>query len=264
MIGGEGKGTGEVVAPYPASFSTTICRDGRAMRRHKLQEKGCILFGTERQPLSYQEVKKGNRVPNSFPFVIGHIILSWSGRCEQSIPVSANTLINMKTISQKCGNNADANLQNKQFPQANTLRRMMSCLMITSPFQQSTLAYFLDQFFRISQMFPAPPSVMTSPKGSRAQKLKLPTLTRKGTLEVPSPTEKDWSKDDEEDWVFKGPDQEQDSLPQPYRMINKLVNFLFDHSWEIIEERDASRKAELSRIQPTIYPPLLESKVWSS
>lgn len=105
---------------------------------------------------------------------------------------------------------------------------------------------------------------MTSPKGSRAQKLKLPTLTRKGTLEVPSPTEKDWSKDDEEDWVFKGPDQEQDSLPQPYRMINKLVNFLFDHSWEIIEERDASRKAELSRIQPTIYPPLLESKVWSS
>ncbi|KAM9092572.1 WD repeat-containing protein 93 [Megaptera novaeangliae] len=110
-------------------------------------------------------------------------------------------------------------------------------------------------------MFPAPPSVMTSPKGSRAQKLKLPTLTRKGTLEVPSPTEEDWSKDDEEDWVFKGPDQEQDSLPQPYRMINKLVNFLFDHSWEIIEEREASRKAELSRIQPTIYPPLLESKL---
>eukprot|EP00069_Balaena_mysticetus_P001729 bmy_15715T0 len=110
-------------------------------------------------------------------------------------------------------------------------------------------------------MFPAPPSVMTSPKGSRAQKLKLPTITRKGTLEVPSPTEKDWSKDDEEDWVFKGPDQEQDSLPQPYRMINKLVNFLFDHSWEIIEEREASRKAELSRIQPTIYPPLLESKL---
>ncbi|MBV96382.1 WD repeat-containing protein 93, partial [Eschrichtius robustus] len=110
-------------------------------------------------------------------------------------------------------------------------------------------------------MFPAPPSVMTSPKGSRAQKLKLPTLTRKGTLEVPSPTEEDWAKDDEEDWVFKGPDQEQDSLPQPYRMINKLVNFLFDHSWEIIEEREASRKAELSCIQPTIYPPLLESKL---
>ncbi|XP_057575806.1 WD repeat-containing protein 93 isoform X3 [Hippopotamus amphibius kiboko] len=102
---------------------------------------------------------------------------------------------------------------------------------------------------------------MTSPKGSRTQKMKLPTFTRKRTLEVPSPTEKDWSKDDEEDWVFKGPDQEQDSLPQPYRMIDKLVNFLFDRSWEIIEERDASRKAELSRIQPTIYPPLLESKL---
>ncbi|XP_072806869.1 WD repeat-containing protein 93 isoform X2 [Vicugna pacos] len=108
-------------------------------------------------------------------------------------------------------------------------------------------------------MFPAPPSVMTSPKGNRAHKMKLPIFTRKGMLEVPSPTEKDWSKDDEDDCVFSDPEQEVDSLPQPYRMINKLVNFLFDRSWEIIEERDVLRTAELSRIQPTIYPPFMES-----
>ncbi|XP_058398426.1 WD repeat-containing protein 93 isoform X2 [Diceros bicornis minor] len=102
---------------------------------------------------------------------------------------------------------------------------------------------------------------MSSPKGSRAQKTRLPVFTRKGPLEVPSPTEKDWSKDDEEDYVFKDPDEELDSLPQPYRMINKLVNLLFDRSWEVIEERDTLRKSELSWIQPTIYPPLVESKL---
>lgn len=105
---------------------------------------------------------------------------------------------------------------------------------------------------------------MASPRGSRSQKMKLPIFTRKGTLEVPSPTEKDWSKDDEDDWVFKDPDQEQDSLPQPYRMINKMVNSLFDRSWEIIEGRDTSKTAELRRTQPTIYHPLRESKVWSN
>ena len=105
---------------------------------------------------------------------------------------------------------------------------------------------------------------MASPRGSRSQKMKLPIFTRKGTLEVPSPTEKDWSKDDEDDWVFKDPDQEQDSLPQPYRMINKMVNSLFDRSWEIIEGRDTSKTAELCRTQPTIYHPLRESKVWSN
>lgn len=113
-------------------------------------------------------------------------------------------------------------------------------------------------------MFPELPSVMSSPVGSRAQKMRLPMFTQKGLLEVPSPTEKDWSKDDDEDYVFRDPDRERDSLPQPYRTINKLVNLLFDRAWEVIEERDTLRQAELSRTQPTTYPPVMESKVWSS
>ncbi|XP_076980295.1 WD repeat-containing protein 93 isoform X2 [Tamandua tetradactyla] len=102
---------------------------------------------------------------------------------------------------------------------------------------------------------------MSSLKGSRIQKMRLPVHTRKGPLEVPSPSEKDWSKDDKEDYVLKDPDQELDSLPQPYRMISKLVDLLFDRSWEVIEEREAAREAERSRTQPTIYPPLVESKL---
>ncbi|XP_059534266.1 WD repeat-containing protein 93 [Myotis daubentonii] len=102
---------------------------------------------------------------------------------------------------------------------------------------------------------------MSSLNGSRAQKMRLPLFTQKGQLEVPTPSEKDWSKDDEESYVFKDPHQQLDSLPQPYRMINKLVNLLFDRAWEIIEERDALREVELSRVRPTVYPPILESKL---
>lgn len=104
---------------------------------------------------------------------------------------------------------------------------------------------------------------MSCPKGSRAQKRRLPVFTQKGLLEVPSPTE-DWCRDDEEDYVFKDPDWELNSLPQPYRMISRLVNLLLDRSWEVIEERRTLRETELSRIWPTVYPPVSESKVWSS
>nr|XP_054954949.1 WD repeat-containing protein 93 isoform X4 [Pan paniscus]XP_054954950.1 WD repeat-containing protein 93 isoform X4 [Pan paniscus] len=99
---------------------------------------------------------------------------------------------------------------------------------------------------------------MSFPRGSQTQKIKRPIGTRKGPLELPPPTEKDWPKDDEQDHVLVDPDEELDSLPQPYRMINKLVNLLFEQSWEIIEERNALREAESSQIQPTVYPPLGE------
>uniref|UniRef100_A0A2K6G3L6 WD repeat domain 93 n=1 Tax=Propithecus coquereli TaxID=379532 RepID=A0A2K6G3L6_PROCO len=98
---------------------------------------------------------------------------------------------------------------------------------------------------------------MSSPRRSQTQKMRLSLTTRKVPLEVPTPTEKDWPTD-EGDYVFMDLDQGLDSLPQPYRMINKLVNLLFDRSWEIIEERNALREAESSQIQPTVYPPVGE------
>ncbi|XP_010619370.1 WD repeat-containing protein 93 isoform X2 [Fukomys damarensis] len=98
---------------------------------------------------------------------------------------------------------------------------------------------------------------MSYSKGSWTKKKRLPISTRQGPPEVLSPTEKDWPKDDdEEDYVLQDPDQGLDSLPQPYRMINKLVNLLFDRSWELIEERVALREADSTRIQPTVYTPV--------
>ncbi|KAM4826439.1 WD repeat-containing protein 93 [Thomomys bottae] len=82
-----------------------------------------------------------------------------------------------------------------------------------------------------------------------------PARVRKGPLEVPPPTEKDWPKDDEEDYPFLDPDQGLDALPQPYRMISKAVNLLFEEAWEVIETREAAREAELNRVRPPEYPP---------
>uniref|UniRef100_A0A8C2L9K4 WD repeat domain 93 n=1 Tax=Cricetulus griseus TaxID=10029 RepID=A0A8C2L9K4_CRIGR len=93
---------------------------------------------------------------------------------------------------------------------------------------------------------------MSSSKGSRKQR---PSVFAKGPLEIPSPTEADLPKDDEKDFDFWDMYQELDTLPLPYRMINKLVNLLFDYSWEVIEEREALREIEKNRILPTTYPP---------
>ncbi|XP_053437848.1 WD repeat-containing protein 93 isoform X3 [Nycticebus coucang] len=99
---------------------------------------------------------------------------------------------------------------------------------------------------------------MSSPKGSQTPKKRLLSLyTGKVTPEMPPPTE-DWPVDEEEYYVLEDIGQEPDSLPQPYRMINKLVNLLFDRSWEIIEERNTSKETESRWIQPTTYPPVRE------
>uniref|UniRef100_A0A286Y0V3 WD repeat domain 93 n=1 Tax=Cavia porcellus TaxID=10141 RepID=A0A286Y0V3_CAVPO len=104
---------------------------------------------------------------------------------------------------------------------------------------------------------------MLSSKESLTQRKKLPVSTRQGP---PKALEKDWPKDndeveekeEEENYVLHDPERGLDSLPQPYRMINKLVELLFDQSWELIEERAALRQADSTRIRPTVYTPVSE------
>uniref|UniRef100_A0A8C5TQE3 Uncharacterized protein n=1 Tax=Malurus cyaneus samueli TaxID=2593467 RepID=A0A8C5TQE3_9PASS len=60
--------------------------------------------------------------------------------------------------------------------------------------------------------------------------------------EIPSPSEKDWQKDDEEDFFLLDPDRERDALPQPFRMIRKLLMQVFESAMEIIERREMLRE----------------------
>ncbi|XP_051837051.1 WD repeat-containing protein 93 isoform X2 [Antechinus flavipes] len=83
----------------------------------------------------------------------------------------------------------------------------------------------------------------------------MPVYIRKGPLEIPTYEEQDWVKDEEVDFFLKDPDQILDSLPQPFRMINKLVNLLFDRAWEIIAERERTKAITILKIKPMVYLP---------
>ncbi|KAM7151915.1 WD repeat-containing protein 93 [Macrochelys suwanniensis] len=90
----------------------------------------------------------------------------------------------------------------------------------------------------------------------------MPVYIRKHPLEIPPPSEKDWiKKDEEENFFLQDPDQIFDSLPQPFRMINKLVKLVFEQAWEIIEKKEALREAQILKVQPTLYLPTAEFQV---
>ncbi|XP_066491391.1 WD repeat-containing protein 93 [Tiliqua scincoides] len=90
---------------------------------------------------------------------------------------------------------------------------------------------------------------------TKTRSSKMPFYIRKQHLEIPPPSEKDWiKKDEEEDFYLKDPDQAVDSLPQPYRMINKLLVLLFEQAWEIIAGRDR-QEIKKQLLAPTLYQP---------
>ncbi|KFW07967.1 WD repeat-containing protein 93, partial [Eurypyga helias] len=83
----------------------------------------------------------------------------------------------------------------------------------------------------------------------------------KHPLEIPPPSEKDWLKEDEEDFFLQDPDQKRDALPQPFRMVNKLVRLVFENAMEIIERKEMLREAQTLKIQPTKVFPTAEFQV---
>ncbi|KAJ7396847.1 WD repeat-containing protein 93 [Pitangus sulphuratus] len=84
---------------------------------------------------------------------------------------------------------------------------------------------------------------------------------RRHPLEIPPPSEKDWPKDDEEDFFLQDPDRKRDALPQPLRMISKLVMQVFESAMEIIERREMLREAQKWKVQPTKCSPTAEFQV---
>jgi hypothetical protein len=69
---------------------------------------------------------------------------------------------------------------------------------------------------------------------------------------IPPPSMISSYLDDDSDFVTD-PEQIRDQLPQPYRMINKIVNYIFDESWEVAQRREEQRILEESRIRPPQY-----------
>ncbi|NXW28101.1 WDR93 protein, partial [Phaetusa simplex] len=84
---------------------------------------------------------------------------------------------------------------------------------------------------------------------------------RKHPLDIPPPSEKDWLKNDEEDFFLQDPDRKRDALSQPFRMVNKLVMMVFENAMEIIEKREMLREAQKLKVQPTKFFPTAEFQV---
>ncbi|KAM9374926.1 LOW QUALITY PROTEIN: WD repeat-containing protein 93 [Phaethornis superciliosus] len=82
----------------------------------------------------------------------------------------------------------------------------------------------------------------------------------KHLLEIPLPSEKNWLKDEEEDFFLQDPNK-CNGLPQPFRMINKLTMLVFENAVEIIERREMLREPQNLKVQPTKCFPTAEFQV---
>lgn len=84
---------------------------------------------------------------------------------------------------------------------------------------------------------------------------------QKDPLGIPPPSEKDWDKEDEENFFLLDPDRKRDALPQPLRMISKLVMQVFESAMEIIERQEMLREAQKRKVQPKKCFPTAEFQV---
>ena len=89
----------------------------------------------------------------------------------------------------------------------------------------------------------------------------MPVYIRKNVNFTP-PSIDNFPMEDDEDYITD-PDQLLDRLPQPYRMIDKVLTQWYDDVWEIIEKRENARLEESRKIRPPQYECSTQMKVQS-
>ncbi|KAK3097698.1 hypothetical protein FSP39_012246 [Pinctada imbricata] len=86
----------------------------------------------------------------------------------------------------------------------------------------------------------------------------MPVYIRKNVNFTPPSIDK-IPMEDEDDYITD-PDQLKDKLPQPYRMIDKVLTQFLDDVWEIIEKRENKRLEESRKIRPPQYECAVQMK----
>ena len=76
----------------------------------------------------------------------------------------------------------------------------------------------------------------------------MPVYIRKNVSYTP-PSIYNMQLEDDNDFLLD-PDQLRDILPQPYRMINKLLDHMLDDVWEICETKENAILAEARKVRP--------------
>lgn len=78
------------------------------------------------------------------------------------------------------------------------------------------------------------------------------------------PSLADAAIEENEDDFIQDPDQVWDNLPQPYRMVDKIVMLIFDKAWAIISSREDERIADASRVKAPQYECAVQLQVCKS
>ncbi|XP_052796176.1 WD repeat-containing protein 93-like isoform X3 [Mya arenaria] len=84
----------------------------------------------------------------------------------------------------------------------------------------------------------------------------MPVYIRKNVSYTPPSLDK--IQHEAEDDYNLDPELQKDSLPQPYRMIDKTLIGLFDDTWEVIAKREEERVAEANKVRPPAYKPSVQ------
>ena len=76
----------------------------------------------------------------------------------------------------------------------------------------------------------------------------MPVYIRKNMSYTPPSVDKP-PPEDEDDFI-NDPELIRDDLPQPYRMIDKVLSIIIDDTWDEISQREATRLEEAQKILP--------------
>ncbi|XP_059177210.1 WD repeat-containing protein 93-like isoform X2 [Physella acuta] len=90
----------------------------------------------------------------------------------------------------------------------------------------------------------------------------MPVYIRKNVSYTPLSLDKVEPEDDHD--FLLDPDQLWDTLPQPYRMINKILSQLIDSAWDIIQDKDRGRTQEAFRINAPKYDDPVKLQIYQS
>ena len=82
----------------------------------------------------------------------------------------------------------------------------------------------------------------------------MPVYIRRGELEIPVPSISSVEEDDQDSYLLD-PAMVVDELPQPYRMLDKLLSQFLDDVWELITEREKKREEEARIVNPPLIEP---------
>lgn len=74
----------------------------------------------------------------------------------------------------------------------------------------------------------------------------MPVYVRKNLLSI-TPDSLSNRSNDEEDYITD-PDQMLDFLPQPFRLVNKIITSVFDRAWERVVHREKQLEEERLRL----------------